>query len=270
MSLCISVVTSEGIVVAGESRQTQTIANINRVASDSVMKVFQLKDTVLAATAGSAFLRPQNSPQFQNIASLVEDFKPSIAAGSTVQEVATSLWNHFNTLYQEHIVNQPNDRLPPGQVALYFIVAGYDPGSRVGKLFSIEIPSTVEPTTEVRSTNNPGPWWMGQIDVIARIVRGFDPKVFELQFVKDANRVGNAGTTQLVGMEYIIFWSLMTLQDAVDFAVDLIRVTITVQRFIAGTTANPGFVAGVGGSIDVAVVQPGETVKWIARKELKA
>jgi len=54
MGLCISVVTPEGIVVAGESRQTQIIAGVNRIASDSAIKVFELTNNVLAATAGWA------------------------------------------------------------------------------------------------------------------------------------------------------------------------------------------------------------------------
>jgi hypothetical protein len=55
MSLCISVVTPEGIVVAGESRQTQVVAGVNRIASDSAIKVFDLKNTVLPATGRMGF-----------------------------------------------------------------------------------------------------------------------------------------------------------------------------------------------------------------------
>ena len=81
MSLCISVVTPEGIVVAGESRQTQFVAGVNRIGSDSAIKVFSLTDTVLAATTGWGFLQPQGSTVQKNISSLIENFKPTIPAG---------------------------------------------------------------------------------------------------------------------------------------------------------------------------------------------
>ena len=89
MSLCISVVTPEGIVVAGESRQTQVIAGVNRIGSDSAVKVFDLTNTVLAATAGWAFLQPQGAAMMRNISSIIEEFKPTIPAGSGVRAIAT-------------------------------------------------------------------------------------------------------------------------------------------------------------------------------------
>jgi hypothetical protein len=53
----------------------------------------------------------------------------------------------------------------------------------------------------------------------------------------------------------------MPLQDAVDYAVHLIRTTIDTMRF------EPRF-PGVGGAIDVLVVTPGE-MRWVQRKELR-
>lgn len=267
MSLCISVVTPEGIVVAGESRQTQFVSGVNRIGSDSAIKVFDLTDSVLAATAGWAFLQPQGATMAKNIASLVEGFKPTIPAGSSVQAVAALLWDDFSTIYQQHIAQLPATALPTGQVALNFIVAGYDHGSRTGTLFSVEIPSAAAPTTASRSTNQPGPWWIGQIDVVARIINGFDPRALDLAFVQAANQTGNTATTQLIGLQYAVYYNTMTLQDAIDFAVGMIQVTITIQRFTAGIATQLGAVAGVGGPIDVAVVQPGKNITWVSRKE---
>jgi len=60
----------------------------------------------------------------------------------------------------------------------------------------------------------------------------------------------------------------MTIQDAIDFAVGMIQVTTTIQKFTAGIAMQLGDVAGVGGPIDVAVVRPQSIVSWISRKEL--
>ncbi len=254
--------------MAGESRQTQIIGGVNRVGSDSATKVFSLTDTVLASTAGWAFLKPQNATMARNISSLIEDFKSTIPAGSSVQAITALLWTRFNTIYQEQIAHLPAAALPAGQVAVNFVVAGYDSGSQVGKLFSFDVPSAAAPAAEVRSSDNPGSWWIGQTDVAARIINGFDPRASNLPFVQAANQNGNAGTQQLAGLSYAIYFNTMTIQDAIDFAVGLIQITITIQKFTAGITTHLGAVAGVGGPIDVAVVRPGRNINWIARKEL--
>jgi hypothetical protein len=266
MSLCISVAIPEGIVVAGESRQTQIIAGVNRISSDSAVKVFQLSKTVLAATAGWAFLQSQGSVVQRNISSLVESFRPIIPANSTVQAIATQLWTHFNSAYQNHIAQLPNSALPAGQVALNFIVAGYDPGSTLGQVYTVDIPSPTPPPTPARTTENPGPWWIGQVDVVARIVNGFDFRILDLPLLQPANQAG-AARQQLSSVSYAIFWNSMSIQDAIDFAVAMIQVTTTIQKFTAGISMQLGGVAGVGGPIDVAIVRPNENVTWIARKE---
>ena len=229
--------------------------------------VFDLTNTVLAATAGWAFLQPQGAAMMRNISSLIEDFKPTIPAGSGVQAIAVQLWTYFNTIYQQHIVQIPNSAVQAGQSALNFVVAGYDPGSGTGTLFSIDIPTPAAPTTPGRTTNNPGPWWIGQTDVVARIGNGYDPRTLSLPFVQAVDQTG-AATMQLAGLAYAVYWNTMTIQDAIDFAVGMIQITTTIQKFTAGIAMQPGNVAGVGGPIDVAVVRPGSNVSWINRKEL--
>jgi hypothetical protein len=60
------------------------VAGVNRIGSDSAIKVFELTDTVLAATAGWAFLQPQGSAMMRNISSLIEDFKTTIAGNAAL------------------------------------------------------------------------------------------------------------------------------------------------------------------------------------------
>jgi hypothetical protein len=267
VSLCIAVVIPEGIVLAGESRQTQIIAGVNRVASDNAVKVFELTDRIVAATAGWAFIQPQGTALQKNISGVVEDFKATISPTSTVKETATLLWKYFNRVYQEHIAQLPKTAVSPGSTALNFIVAGYDPESSEGTLYSIEIPSTASPTAPVRSTNVAGPWWIGQIDVLARIINGYDFRAAGFPFVKTAMQ-DPASKALMDGLSYSLFCNTMNVQDAIDFAVEMIRVTITIQRFTAGIMSNLGAVAGVGGPIDVVVVQPRQRVMWVSRKTL--
>jgi hypothetical protein len=66
---------------------------------------------------------------------------------------------------------------------------------------------------------------------------------------------------RLIDQSYLPLFPAMPLQDAVDYAVHLIRTTIDTMRF------EPRF-PSVGGPIDVLVVTPAG-VEWVQRKELR-
>jgi hypothetical protein len=66
---------------------------------------------------------------------------------------------------------------------------------------------------------------------------------------------------RLIDQSYLPLFPAMPLQDAVDYAVHLIRTTIDTMRF------EPRF-PSVGGPIDVLVVTPGG-LRWVQRKELR-
>lgn len=264
MSLGICVATPEGIVIAGESRQTYRGRAGARIGSDSATKVFELTRNVFAVTVGWAFLRPQGATSLRNIASLVEEFKATIRQDSNVQQVADALFTYFHTIYQWHIAQGHDQPVPVGQAALQFLIGGYDPQARVGTIFQCGIPGGVSP---LRDTNNPGTNWIGQIDVVSRIISGWDPRILN---IAPFQQTGQAVRQQLAGLEYVINWHTMTLQDAVDFARSMIQITIAIQRFTDGIIMNPGDVPGVGGPIDIALVKPGDGVTWILRKELHA
>ena len=210
MTLAIGLVNPEGIVIAADSRQSYRHAAV-RIGSDSAIKVFGLTDTVVAATSGFAFLRPQNAPTPQNISTLIEDFKPTLAPNSTVQQVATAFHAAFSTIYAQHIVHVPGEAVSPGTNAIQFIVAGYDQGSRVGELFECNVPGPA-PLAAVRTSNNAGPWWIGRNDVAGRVFNGFDGRIQNLPFVQAAHQAGQA-FPQLQQLMYIVHWHTMTLQD---------------------------------------------------------
>lgn len=67
---------------------------------------------------------------------------------------------------------------------------------------------------------------------------------------------------RLIEKSQLPLFAAMPLQDAVDYAVHLIRTTIDTMRF------EPRF-PGVGGPIDVIVVTPQE-MRWVQRKELQS
>jgi len=116
-----------------------------------------------------------------------------------------------------------------------------------------------------------GASWIGQTDVVQRIVLGFDGRIRNNKFVQESiQKYGNAEVNkQLRNIEYSIQWGTMTLQDAVDFCTLMIQTTSAMQRFSDGIAADPGDMPGVGGCVDVAVVTPDKGFVWVSKKKLE-
>jgi len=113
--------------------------------------------------------------------------------------------------------------------------------------------------------------WVGQTDVITRIVKGYAPNIYNIDFVKNASSKDRENINgELNKLEYIINWSTITVQDAIDFCVLMTRTTENIQRFSDGTVLLPGGIPGVGGEIDIAVITPGKKFAWLKKKKLKS
>jgi hypothetical protein len=142
-----------------------------------------------------------------------------------------------------------------------FLLAGIDTDG-VGRVYYSNVPKPVEGPT---STDTGGARWIGQTDVVTRIIRGWAPEVWNLPAIKQ-----NITQIQddLNKLEYIVNWGTMTLQDAVDFCLLVTRTTESIQRFSDGTSLQPGGIPGVGGSIDVAALTPEKGFCWLKRKVL--
>jgi hypothetical protein len=109
----------------------------------------------------------------------------------------------------------------------------------------------------------------GKALLVSRIMKGYDPAGGNLPFVKDAFARDPVQTAaDLAKLEYIVNWSTMTLQDAIDFNVLITRTTESIQRFSDGTVLNPGGITGVGGDINVAALLPDGGFTWIRKKQL--
>ena len=257
MTIAVAVAIPEGIVLAAESRQTYSrkvgdVINL-RIGTDFGKKVFQLGSKVGAVTWGWAFLLGRN------INSYVEEFKSTINQKgiSEVEQISHELAKFLTDKYMEHIAKKLDN---PAPRAIGFYIGGYD--SKGGNIYATYIPEkdvSLVSNTIAKSGMN----WGGQIDVITRLLKGYDHRIVTLPgFPKDL-------TAELNKLEYVTNFNNMTLQDAVDYAVFLVKTTIDMQRFSDGIVMQPGDIPGCGGSIDVAVVQPDSNFCWIQRKELR-
>jgi 20S proteasome alpha/beta subunit len=251
ITVCLHV--PEGIVLASESRQVYPNEKGNfRVASDNAQKVFDLSEKIGGVTFGQASLSRKS------ILSLVEQYKATSETfeGKSVRDVTEGLGGFVDEKWQLEAKANPENK--PENVG--FIIAGYDKeGKRSIFECSIPGPSVVE----IASSDTSGLVWRGQTDVVTRLVKGFDPRIEKLSWFKPEF------VSELDQLNYVVRFDALTLQDAIDLAVFLIRTTIDMQRFSDGISLSPGDVPGTGGPIDICVIRPNEGLNWVQRKELK-
>ncbi|MBU0708279.1 hypothetical protein KJ596_00840 [Patescibacteria group bacterium] len=307
MSLAINTTTPEGLVLAADSRQSyRNRKGMARIGSDNASKVFELNQRIGAAVTGLAFL-PEEGVQ-KNISKFIEQFKQGPkAAGLDVKEAAEALHQLFDKKYdwrkrleavpeqvkkdlakqglellemenEKHFVKfkfkdkQGNEKHGTAGVdQISILVAGYNKdGSH--EVYTVLIPGKVEKKRDSRERDKEyGASWLGQMDVVSRIVLGFDGRIGNIKFVQEATKKYSQQeiNKQLRNLEYSIQWGTMTLQDAIDFCVLMIQTTSAIQRFSDGIAADPGAVPGVGGPVDVAVITPDKGFVWVTKKNLK-
>ncbi len=308
MSLAINVTTSAGMVLAADSRQSyRNRKGMARVGSDTASKLFQLNKRVGCAITGIAFLNTEGG--FKNISAFVEEFKRlEEVERMDVQELAEKLYKFFESKYNWRLLLEDlkvkirkdletkgfeligdfveekgmlkfkfkdktgREHQGMGEVErIDILVAGFNhDGSH--QVFIGYIPGELNEkrNSKIRGKEY-GSSWIGQIDVTSRIVLGWDGRIFALPFVQEEmKRIGQREIEkQLRGLEYIINWGTMTLQDAIDFSVLMIKTTEAIQRFSDGVAMDPGAMPGVGGEIDIAVITRDKGFIWVKKKNLK-
>lgn len=305
MSLAINTTTPEGIVLAADSRQSyRNRKGVSRIGSDSASKLFLINSRIGVAVTGLAFLTENGIPK--NISKFIEEFKREAGVENlSVKEVADKL--HF--LFDKKLNWQEQlDKLPDkikgdltkqemtdvevtkqqynvkfkfkdktgntkngvaGIDGVVLFVAGYNTdGSH--EVYNVYVPGEVIKRRDSSQKGlEYGANWIGQTDVVSRIIKGWDPRIFNIPLVGEAiqQKTQPEIEKQLNGLEYAINWGAMPLQDAVDFSVLVIETTSAIQRFSDGIQADPGDIPGVGGPVDVLVISP-DGPKWIHKKEI--
>lgn len=306
MSLCINTTTPEGMVLAADSRQSyRNMKGMSRIGSDSATKVFQLGKKVGLVVAGLAFL-PENGI-LKNISRFIDEFKKQTDIRKlSIKETGDKLQKFFEDKYkyEENLKKLPEiiridlerqgckdiefteekgfvkfkfknskgilEERVTSVDPLHFILAGFN-NDDSHQVFKISIPGSVEMLrNSTEKGKEYGASWIGQTDVLTRIVLGFDPRIGNLPLLQEATqKFTQQGVKQQLGaLEYNIQWGTMTLQDGIDFSVLAIETTTAIQRFSDGIRLDPGDMPGVGGPVDVAIITPEKGFTWVTKKNL--
>jgi len=300
MSLAIITTTNEGNIIAADSMETykNTIGD-TREGSMSRMKLFRLNSRTGAVACGLSFLENKNIQQ--HIAALCRnnDFE-----GKTVREIGEAVYDFIYDKYRAYLIATAERRKADIEAAggkkvkydldlecinlkfndqhgkeitqkhcqpiIEFLIAGYDPDG-TNNVIKITIPDPKEKTgIMVKLTGDQcGATWIGQTDVLVRIIRGWSPQIKQLKIIQELPELKKMELMkQIDDQEYLINWGTMTLQDAIEFSDLAIRTTESIQKITDGTWMYPGSSPGVGGPIDIAVVTPEKGFMWVQKKKL--
>lgn len=300
MSLAIIVTTNEGNVIAADSMETyrNAIGDV-RMGSETRMKLFQLNEHVGAVACGISFLENKNIQQH------IGQFKSEYDLGSMeIADIVDKLYDFFSDIYSKYLSNYAEGqkkRLEEKgckdikyrfelecvileykdekgqkqeqknfQSILEFLVAGHDKNKN-NMVYKITIPDPKEKNGVVLklSKEQSGATWIGQTDVLIRIIRGWSPEIKRLSGIQEMPGPKKEELLhQIDDQEYVVNWGTMTLQDAVEFSELAIHITEYIQKITDGTWSLPGSSPGVGGAIDIAVVAPGKGFQWLKKKTI--
>lgn len=255
MTLSMAALTPEGIVLSADSRQTyMNLASATRIGTDNANKLFKLSKKIGVVIAGRAFALDDKG-QLKSLGWFIEQFQKEVIKKTnppSIKIVAENLIKYFQDKKLDNIS---------------FIVAGYGE-DETGKAYLCNVPGEVIEGLS-RDTSYGGFLRIGQQDVVSRIMNGWAPELFEIDFIKKAQDDGVDIGVEMNKAQYNVNWGTITMQDAVDFCLLMTQITESIQRFSDGTILHPGGIPGVGGPVDIATITLADGFCWLRKKELK-
>lgn len=300
MSLAIVTTTNEGNILAADSMETyRNSLGDTREGSQTRMKLFQLNKRVAAVACGLSFLENKNVQQHIKIFIRENNLEDML-----VKDVVDKLYDYFYGVYGRYLNTTANRKVEDYQAQGYkkikstidlecitldfddltgkkgsqkfyqpimeFLIAGHDPDGS-NNVFKITIPDPKEKNGIVMKLNGDqcGATWIGQTDVLVRIIRGWSPEIKRSKVIQELPEHKKNELLKLIDdQEYLVNWGTMTLQDAIEFSDLAIKTTESIQKMTDGTWSLPGSSPGVGGPVDVAVITPEKGFVWVQRKNL--
>jgi hypothetical protein len=258
VTVVVASVAPDGIVLASDSRTTQSQGAHHRVATNAAQKVYDAWGRFGLATYGIATIGSDS------IRSVITAWLSKADEDANLVDIATAL--------AEYLQDRLNDATPaPRGKVLYdpvwplgVLVAGYDDAG-VGRVLEARVWPMQQNVVDTKATTTePSSMWRGQTTAIRRLVQGIDEEAMK--------KVGIGITEEMKRPIQTMAYDLIqptTLQDAVDLAHFVIETTVQMQRFSDGTYASPMAIPGCGGPTQCLAVTPAG-VEWVRELVLSA
>lgn len=286
MTICVAVKVSEGLVLAADSTAVVqgAIHGPDGPGQAGILKTYDharklshVKDYPIGTLSWGTALVGSRS-----VESLIKEYEHSLPSlqeeeerlrgqrmrgegrvgehhAYSVREVADGLRKHISDFYESVFVGKPESVRP----ILGVLVSGYSAGQFFPEQWLMAFPGAEELAPvrpDVDGRPQFGANWYGLTDAIVRLHWGRDDQA--LAILAERFQVSMEELHELVsGLQYMVLFDGMPLQDAIDYAVYLVNVVIGRYRFVLGAPL-------CGGEVDVAVITP-NTFTWIQRKTWK-
>jgi hypothetical protein len=277
VTIALVVKVNDGYVLASDSATTvggstpqgqMTVVNIYNNAN----KIFNLRKglPISAMTYNLGNIGPAS------ISTLAKDLRSRFSGKSVDHGDEWKLQRHNYTMsdvvdrfkeffYDEHYKPFADANTANGEdtALLGLVVGGYSAGADQPKVYQFELtPNGCTGPTPILADDT-GAAWFAQGEAVTRLLKGvsgFTPQaLLNLQMAKDeAEAIAIAeGLASQVNVQIVS--PAMPMQDAIDLAEFLVRVTIGFVRFCPGHPT-------VGGPIEIAAVTKHEGFRWVQRK----
>lgn len=273
MTIALVVKVNDGYVIASDSATTvATFTPAGQVTVENIYnnanKIFNLYKglPISVLTWGLGNIGPAS------ISTLAKDLRARFASGPkqlrlkpdsySMTQVAEQFKDFF---YDEHYEPFAAEAKAKGEdvPVLGLSVSGYGAGQDQPEIFQLDLsPDGCRGPTEILAGETGAAWW-GQYEAISRLLNGvsaFAPLALtNLKLAKDENEAVAIAQDIANQVRVGIVGPAMPIQDAIDLAEFLVRVTIGFVRFCPGHPT-------VGGPIEIAAVTKHEGFRWVQRK----
>jgi hypothetical protein len=258
VTLLVGVTTSDGIVLAADSRSVYTNPEgVTRVRSDLTRKVVKCERFGIGASGWASL-------SGRSVASHLDEFGQTAVGIATPELMCAELTNFTVTRIQAHVDAGFDPTPEEGSSVMQFIVAGYH--EDIGEVWKLLLPSGER--WQLNTTQSGGAIWHGDWEITDRIFMGVCPTIGDAAEKDERLKAAYEALEPAISDAELVFApQLWTLHEALDFATVLIRTTADVQRFTNGTKGRPGKFPSVGGLIEIALIDP-SGCRWVHETQL--
>ncbi|HOZ49122.1 MAG TPA: hypothetical protein PLO37_00410 [Candidatus Hydrogenedentes bacterium] len=244
-SLIAGFATHDGVVISADSRLGRvTPSGTHQIVSDEQTKLLILQSRILVGLAGKSDLGGKS------VWRTVQEIGEKMPSNKNLTDFMETIAGELTKIHKREIKNPTDDDI------VIMLIAGYQDG--VGQLAEVKVPDN---TVEVlKTTENPGLAWIGDVAIPARLILGVDTRVSEDKRWDDDER-------KALKQKEFLFADNIPLADAVEVVRLAIQTSIDWSKYFKGTLDEPAeYHSTIGGAIDIAVVTPTHA-SWIQRKE---
>lgn len=257
MTICVSVKTRDGIVLGTDSMSTVTLfgadgQSMAQKTYSNARKLVQIGELPVGV-----FTYGLGNLGSRTVISHILEYSRALEIGSDwrVEGIAAGLSEHMSREY-----SAIHAGVEPGPV-LGLHVAGYSDGSSLSEEWEMEFPDSPGPNLEMAGHEfrvN----WEGATLPFGRLFHGFDPGIVRILLEEGVEQsLLQKALTESPLVPQVSF-SAMPLQDAINFAVYVLRTTIGFTSFEAGP-------ATCGGPLQIAVISEEDGFQWVSKPEFR-